>query len=250
MWTFDLVGCGESDPRNPDEKGLFIPLDWVRQAESLWREHINKPVVVVAQGGLAPIGVYLASRETDSWSGSRAVRSLILASPPTWEEIAKDSDSAEVERNFRWMASPLGALSYRLLRTRAFVEFFSNLFLFDKELGAADERWLREACDGATLEARWPVLAFNAGLVGCAGLETQLRSCAAAARAVRGGGPACHRAARVCGRGPGVPPRVTLRRMQRAPMGVARRVCSDGRGVCAARKLRRELFYWVCIEIP
>ena len=176
VWAFDLVGCGESDPWNPDEKGLFIPLDWVRQAESLWREHINKPVVVVAQGGLAPIGVYLASRETDSWSGSRAVRSLILASPPSWEEIAKDSDSAEVERNFRWMASPLGALSYRLLRTRAFVEFFSNLFLFDKELGAADERWLREACDGATLEARWPVLAFNAGLVGCAGLETQLRS--------------------------------------------------------------------------
>ena len=169
----DFVGCGASDAWDPAKQGLFVPLDWVRQCEALWRERIRTPVVVVAQGGLAPIAVRLASRETDAWSGRAAVRSIVLASPPTWRDIADGIDSSEVQRNYGWLSSPLGGLGYRVLRSRAFVQFFSNLFLFAAD---ADATWLDEATSGATLEARWPVFVFNAGTVGQVGLDDELRT--------------------------------------------------------------------------
>lgn len=47
----DLIGCGDSECWVPSERGLFIPLDWVRALETLWREEIRKPMVVLSQGG-------------------------------------------------------------------------------------------------------------------------------------------------------------------------------------------------------
>jgi pimeloyl-ACP methyl ester carboxylesterase len=174
LYAPDLIGCGESAEWDPSVKGLFIPLDWTRQLEELWRCEIKRPCVVVGQGGLAPIAVSLAARATDNWDGARAVERIVLASPPTWEEISEGSDSGEVARNFKKFSSPLGTLAYKLLRTRLFVEFFSNLFLFADR---ADERWLRRCEEGATpLAARWPVFAFNSGLVGLAPLGHELRA--------------------------------------------------------------------------
>ncbi len=74
----DLIGCGASDAWVPEERGLFLPLDWSRGCEALWRARIRRPCVVVAQGGLAPVGVQLAAREADDWSGGRAVSRLVL----------------------------------------------------------------------------------------------------------------------------------------------------------------------------
>ena len=68
----DLIGCGASEEWDPDARGLFVPLDWARGCESLWRAHIRRPCVVVAQGGLAPVGVSLAVREADTWRGGLA----------------------------------------------------------------------------------------------------------------------------------------------------------------------------------
>ena len=170
----DLIGCGKSSPWDPDEQGLFVPLDWARQLEALWRDRIGpeRPVNVVCQGGLAPVAVMLAVRQTDLWDGPKAVRSVTLTSPPTWEEITKGCNAADVERNFRWFSTPLGGLSYQVLCLRPFVRFFSNLFLFFG--GDCDDEWLERCERGATFAARWPVFAFNSGLVGATGRANEL----------------------------------------------------------------------------
>ncbi len=87
--------CGDSEPWDPDQKGLFVPLSWVRQLEDLWRQHIRRPMLVVSQGGLAPVAVRLAAREADSWIGSCAVAGLVLASPPEWRDMAGGYDRIE-----------------------------------------------------------------------------------------------------------------------------------------------------------
>ena len=178
LFAPDLIGCGASSAWDPSAQGLFVPLDWSRQLETLWRERIGpeRPMHVVCQGGVAPIAALLASRQCDLWDGPKAVRSVILTSPPPWDEISGGiSDSASVERNFAFFSSPLGTLSYRLLRTTGFVRFFSDLFLFDAN---CDDEWLRRCVGGATLAARWPVFAFNSGLVGATGRDAELRSLA------------------------------------------------------------------------
>ena len=158
----DLLGCGDGDAWAPTERGLFIPLDWTRGVMTLWRQHVQRPCVVVVQGGLAPVGVQLAAIETDEWRGSVAVAALVLASPPPWSDMAGSVPEPELTRNFALLSSPLGTLGYQLLRSRPFVAFFSDLFLFEED---ADPAWLDAACAGATAEARWPVFAFNAGLL-------------------------------------------------------------------------------------
>ena len=135
VWAPDLIGCGESGEWHPSDQGLFIPLDWARQCEELWRQSIRKPVVVVGQGGLAPLAVLLADRAADNWDGRRAVHSIVLTSPPTWREMAEDGDSEQIAKAFRQFSSPLGLLGYRILRSRAFVQLFSNLFLFADRAG-------------------------------------------------------------------------------------------------------------------
>ena len=57
-------GCGDSDAWNPSQEGLFIPLDWVRGLEALWSQEIQRECVVVVQGGLGPVGVQLAARQS------------------------------------------------------------------------------------------------------------------------------------------------------------------------------------------
>jgi len=168
----DFVGCGDSATWEPSQRGLFIPLDWCRQVEALWRLEIQRPCVVVAQGGLAPVGVKLATRQSDAWDGPRAVERLVLASPPAWREISQGYDSQSVAQNYDVLSSPLGLLAYNFLRRRAFVEFFSNLFLFcDK----ADPEWIELCCEAAARpSAQHPVFAFNAGVVGALGLYDEL----------------------------------------------------------------------------
>ena len=51
LFVPDLIGCGASEAWRPAERGLFLPLDWSRGCEALWRLHIRRPCVVVAQGG-------------------------------------------------------------------------------------------------------------------------------------------------------------------------------------------------------
>ena len=121
VWVPDLIGCGASDAWVPEQRTLTVPQDWVRSLEALWRDEIRRPMVVVSQGGLAPLAISLAARETATFQGRRAVRGLVLASPPEWHTISAGLSEEEVERNFGLLgatlgsASGVGTLGYRAL---------------------------------------------------------------------------------------------------------------------------------------
>jgi hypothetical protein len=180
LYAPDLIGCGlahGADPWDPAERGLFFPLSWVEGVETLletvvvprWRDQ-QQPLagdargrdggggcLVVAQGGLAPVGILLAHRNP------RDVEHLMLTSPPSYADVTTAVPERELRKNYDFLRSPtLGAWAFAVLESRAVIEFFSNLFLFQ---GACDARWLDEAMAEACAAARTPVQAFNAGLL-------------------------------------------------------------------------------------
>lgn len=189
MYAIDLIGCGlehGADKWDPNEKGLFFPLSWAEGCETLIQSVIlprfydakksggimtnisglfqgstktnNNPegCIVVAQGGIAPVGLLLASRNPT------AVNKLILSSPPIWNDIVLPVPQNELERNYNFLRSPLfGPIAFGILESRKAVQFFSDLFLFETP---CDDEWLDCVAEGALKEARAPVEAFNAGL--------------------------------------------------------------------------------------
>ena len=158
----DLIGCGISDGADawkPDQRALSVPLGWVEGCEALMQQEIlprnSGGCIVVTQGGLAPIGLLLAARNPNT------VKGLVLASPPTFQEMTTALSEQELERNYHFYRHPLwGRLAFSILESRRAVEFFSNLFLF---ASACDEVWLDQVLREACAEARPPVQVFNAG---------------------------------------------------------------------------------------
>lgn len=177
----NLIGCGiseGSDAWDPDQRGMFVPMGWVKGCEALMRqiddrdrdEKLASPQkwTVVTQGGLAPIGVLLAARNPES------VSELVLASPPTWEDMTTAVPQQELERNYGFLRSPiLGKLAFSILETRGLVEFFSNQFLFTPGMGC-DDTWLDNTETEMCVEARPPVQNFNAGMCMNRGLGPEL----------------------------------------------------------------------------
>ena len=172
VYAPDFIGCGRSDAWDPQERGVFLPLEYGRQVEELWRIKIGKPCCVVAQGGLAPVGVMLASRSNDKWDGERAVAGLALVAPPPWDDLAGGIDRDEVAKNLQFLQSSLGRKLTSLVQSPFFIKFFSDLFLF---AGSCDKAWIRDCVyDDARLKSIEPVLTFNAGVVGARGLFDEL----------------------------------------------------------------------------
>ena len=184
VYAPDLIGCGidhGSDAWVPEERGLFFPLSWVNGCETLLQNIIlpqsgrsknsnplfasllgssnnnNKKVTVVTQGGLAPVGVMLASRNLES------VSQLVMTSPPTLEDMTNPVPEAELEKNYNFLRSPLGGAAFGALESEWAIRFFSNLFLFE---GKADPKWMQQCLlECKYQEARPPIQAFNAGLM-------------------------------------------------------------------------------------
>ena len=176
VYAPDLIGCGVAnggDMWDPYTRGLSFPLGWVQGVESLLQQKVltrpagtfgslpslgipsERGCVIVAQGGLAPVGVMLAARNPTT------VSHLVLTSPPTWSDMTTAVPSKELSRNFNILSSPIiGQLAFRILESPWAVAFFSNAFLFQ---GKCDERWLVLACQNTTAADRPPVIAFNAG---------------------------------------------------------------------------------------
>ena len=171
VYAPDLIGAGGGDTWDPAERGLFVPLDWARGCEALWRQEIRRPCVVVTQGGLAPVGVLLAARSAGDWDGARAVTKVVHCSPPTWEEMVTGVPEGELRRNYDALRSPLGRAAVGLLERRGPIKFFSDLFLFEEE---SDDAWLDNAAAACGAEVREPVLAFNAGLCNARSYEVEL----------------------------------------------------------------------------
>ena len=95
IYAPDLLGCGldhGASDWNPDEKGLFFPLSWTEAIETLINEKVGKEgCTVVVQGGLAPVGILLASRNP------KMVKRLVLTSPPTYEDIVSAVNEKELK---------------------------------------------------------------------------------------------------------------------------------------------------------
>lgn len=157
----DLLGCGldhGASAWNPDEQGLFFPLSWTEGIETLLNDKVGEEgCTVVVQGGLAPVGILLASRNPQK------VKRLILTSPPTHEDIVNAVNEDELKRNYDILRSNVpGSFAFRLLEMRSLIKLFSDLFLFED---GCDDRWLDETQRENRPEARTPVQAFNAGLL-------------------------------------------------------------------------------------
>lgn len=201
MYAVDLIGCGlehGSQPWDPDEEGLFFPLSWVEGVETLINDVVrsecnigpgssssnnsvfkelfgskdnqNTSVLngctVIVQGGLASVGIMLASRNPETVSG------LILASPPIYKDLITPIPQQELENNYNFLKSKvLGGLAFSLLESRALIRFFSDLILFKDK---CDEDWLDFAMKGVCDEARTPVQVFNAGLINHRSYEREI----------------------------------------------------------------------------
>jgi pimeloyl-ACP methyl ester carboxylesterase len=186
IYAPNLIGCGVSegaDPWDPNERGLSFPLGWAQGCEALMAvamaEHssgfslfkIGKndwKWTVVSQGGLAPVAVLMAARNTDN------VDKLIMTSPPTWNEMVASVPEAELSRNYNFLRNPVwGRLAFQLLESRGAIEFFSNQFLFS---GTCDREWLDLAESELGLKSRPPVISFNSGFCQHRSFEKELRN--------------------------------------------------------------------------
>jgi pimeloyl-ACP methyl ester carboxylesterase len=191
VYAPNLIGCGVqegSDPWVPSdqERGLTFPLGWVQGCETLMQDAESSlessasgalpfylsqkkdavTFTVVAQGGLAPVGVLLASRNPNT------VGKLILTSPPRWKDMTTAVPQAELDRNYNFLRSPIwGKLAFSVLESRKAVEFFSNRFLFREP---CDDEWLEKGGNESCVEARPPVMAFNAGFCNPRSFEEEL----------------------------------------------------------------------------
>lgn len=211
VYSPDLLGCGVeygSDAWDPDTRGMSFPLGWTNCLETFMKtvmaddmskqrqgitnlfrnvmgtENNSGGIVVVSQGGLAPVGVQLASRNNLSdnvqsgyATSSTFVSKLILFSPPVWNEMTTSIPSDELERNYNFLKSPiLGRAAFKVLESRNAVKFFSDLFLFKDK---SDDKWLDMACDSNVplekkIKARPPVMVFNAGYCNHRSFEYEL----------------------------------------------------------------------------
>lgn len=122
---------------------------------------------MITQGGLAPVGIMMAKRNP------LTISTLMLTSPPTYEDVTTAIPTAELQRNYEFLKSPIfGSIAFKILESRALIRFFSNSFLFQDE---CDEEWLDETERESLFAARTPVQAFNAGLLQHRSFEEDLK---------------------------------------------------------------------------
>ena len=115
------------------------------------------------------------------------ISSLILTSPPTYNDMVTAIPQEELKRNYDFLKSPLfGNLAFQILESRIAIRFFSDLFLFGDE--KCDEEWLDSTQEEICVEARTPVQAFNAGLLQHRSYEEELISIIQPTMVVSGSG--------------------------------------------------------------
>jgi pimeloyl-ACP methyl ester carboxylesterase len=115
----------------------------------------NKTMTVVAQGGLAPVATLLAARNPG------IVTSMILTSPPTFDDLTKCVLESELRFNYKALCNPLlENIAFSILESRWAIQFFSNLFLFARP---CDIKWINRTMNEAGPRVRKPVQLFNAG---------------------------------------------------------------------------------------
>ena len=155
IYNPDLLGCGESDMPHL----AYTPSDWAEQLQHFLQTVVQKPVILVVQGALLPVAIALVQLQTQPhW-----IRGLVLAGPPAWAVITKDSNPWQQRLVWNLLDSPLGDAFYRYARRRQFLSSFSTRQLFD-DVNSVDAEWLDTLLAGATNPAsRYAVFSFLAG---------------------------------------------------------------------------------------
>jgi pimeloyl-ACP methyl ester carboxylesterase len=153
----DLLGTGSSAPFDPSSSGLFFPLDWARQVESLYASlNTTSPVALVSQGGVAPVALVLAAR------GKIPLEKLLLLSPPTLETLTAPVPQSKFALNYRLLTFPLWKpLVVSLLSFPPLVSFFADRVL----LSSPSPPFVGECVSELrrSPHAAEPVFVFNAG---------------------------------------------------------------------------------------
>ena len=165
VYATDLIGCGTigGDTWDPNVRGLFFPLSWVQQCETLIQT-IRRPCAVICQGAIAPVGVVLASRDCER--RTKKVSHLILASPPEYNDMIHPLPQKDLEWNYNFYRSPVtGGFAFGALENRSAIWLFSNLFLFDSPISINDSFVTNAAEECRNPKLRPPIMAFNAGLL-------------------------------------------------------------------------------------
>ncbi|WP_414530718.1 alpha/beta fold hydrolase [Nodularia chucula] len=153
IYNPDLLGCGESDMPHI----AYTPQDWAEQLHHFLEEVVKQPVVIVVQGALLPVAIELVQKQ------SNLIKGMILAGPPTWPVISKNSSEWQNKIAWNILDSPLGNAFYRYARREKFLRSFSIRQLFGAEQ-AVDREWLDMLIPGAeNPESRHAVFSFLAG---------------------------------------------------------------------------------------
>jgi len=169
----DLIGCGlenGGDPWDPLKRDVEVPLDWVEGIERLMQnkgfDEMHR-CVVVAQNGVAPIGIKLAYRN------EATVSHLILLSPPCWERLTSAFTSEE-ERQRRHRDNIGSAAEFYFNYLESKIGYRMKIREFFKE--KPDDRFISLAtAKGATRrEARTPIIAMNSGDLNYRSFEAEL----------------------------------------------------------------------------
>lgn len=150
----DLLGCGDSELPSRAIRSE----DWAEQIAHLWRQRINRPVVLLVQGASLPIALELSARLPEAVSG------MVLAGPPSWRLISEPGNPQLADGLWRWFFSTgAGALFYRYARSPGFLRSFSIKQLFDRPEDV-DGEWLSMLQAGSrAMATRYAVFSFLAG---------------------------------------------------------------------------------------
>jgi pimeloyl-ACP methyl ester carboxylesterase len=155
IYNPDLLGCGDSaKPRY-----ALDPRDWARQLQHFVDTVVQRPVMVVVQGGSVPVAIELAGMlPRDRLVG------LVLSGPPAWSVITEVSPPWQRRVLWNLLDSPLGYAFYRYARREAFLTSFSVKQLF-ATAEQVDREWLATLRAGSVdLATRHAVFAFLARL--------------------------------------------------------------------------------------
>ncbi|MEH2253221.1 alpha/beta fold hydrolase [Nostoc sp.] len=153
IYNPDLLGCGESDMPHV----AYTPSNWAEQLQYFLQTVVQKPVIVVVQGGLLPVAIALVQKE------SNLIARLVLSGPPAWALIIKKSPKWQQKVLWNLLDSPFGSAFYRYARTPKFLHSFSTRQLFASE-NSVDTEWLNTLVAGAENPAnRHAVFSFLAG---------------------------------------------------------------------------------------
>lgn len=137
----------------------YTPTDWAQQLQYFLQTIVKQPVILLAQGAELAVALALVERQTEP----NYLQGLVLAGPPAWAVITKETPTWQQKLTWNILDSPVGTAFYRYARRRQFLRSFTERQLLAED-SAVDAEWLDTLLAGAVNPAsRYAVFSFLAG---------------------------------------------------------------------------------------